>query len=273
VKSDVTVFVWGPHQGLVPAAREQGALRTADSWLVNDGRVVGLELHRRRFFGACEGAAGGAPRGLRGFWEAAIAQLPRAGRWFPRVELAADPPHELRLRVRPAPSRSTSASLWINDEPDPRLAPRCKGPDLDALAELRRRAEAMGAHEALLTTPSGLVREAAHASLMWWDGERLCTPSPSLRVLPGVTLQILRGVARELGKTVEHRRCQVGALEGHEVWLVNALHGIRPVTRWVGAQMTAGPASRAASWQALLEARAESLPGDANAWSRRGGVK
>jgi branched-subunit amino acid aminotransferase/4-amino-4-deoxychorismate lyase len=48
-------------------------------------------------------------------------------------------------------------------------------------------------------------------------------------------------------------------LDGREAWLVNALHGIRPVRSWSGFAGTAGPAVRAAAWQLDLEALAEPL--------------
>ena len=41
-------------------------------------------------------------------------------------------------------------------------------------------------------------------------------------------------------------------LAGRETWLVSALHGIRAVTRWVGGRR-AGAATRAATWQRLLD--------------------
>jgi hypothetical protein len=44
------------------------------------------------------------------------------------------------------------------------------------------------------------------------------------------------------------------------VWLVNALHGIRPVTRWREAAILAGPAHRAPARQAWLEETTEPLP-------------
>jgi hypothetical protein len=49
-------------------------------------------------------------------------------------------------------------------------------------------------------------------------------------------------------------------------WLVNALHGIRPVTGWsgtgtgTGRPMRAGPASRAAEWRKWLQDIMEPLP-------------
>jgi hypothetical protein len=43
-------------------------------------------------------------------------------------------------------------------------------------------------------------------------------------------------------------------LAGREVWLTSALHGIRPVGRWLSPAQLAGLATRAPGWQAALEA-------------------
>ena len=254
------VFTWRPGRGFVPCAPEDGRLLIADSWLVSDGRVRGLERHRERFLRACTEVARIRRGHLPAFWQATVRELPRRGRWFPRVELSVNPRTELRLRIRPAPPQGAALRLWVWDEPDPRTAPRQKGPDLARLAEVRRRAGTAGADEALLTTRSGLVLEATNSSVLWWEGPCLCIPPPVLRILPGVTADVIQDIAARLGARMEHRRRRVPDLDGCEVWLVNALHGIRPVSTWVGTSVVAGPALRALDWQARLEACAEPLP-------------
>ena len=253
-------FTWGPGRGLTAEAGADDPPLIADSWLVSDGSTRGLDLHRQRFFRGCLAAGRVRPEELRAFWRAALRELPRRGRWFPRVELDARTRRDLRLRVRPAPPRGAALRVLAWEGPDPRSAPRLKGPDLARLAEVRRRATAAGADEALLTTPSGLVLETTTCSVLWWEGSHLCVPSPALAVLPGVTAQLLREIARRSGAPIQHRRRRPADLDGCEVWLVNALHGIRPMSHWVGTPVTAGPALRAPEWQARLEALAEPLP-------------
>jgi branched-subunit amino acid aminotransferase/4-amino-4-deoxychorismate lyase len=231
----------------------------ADSWLVEDGCVRALDRHRRRFFRSCIEVTRVPQHELHAFWNAVVRALPRRGRWFPRVELCV-PQAELRLRIRPAPPQGTALRLWTGKGLDPRMAPRQKGPDLARLAEVRERARMKGADEALLTTQSGLVLEATTASLLWWEGPYLCMPSPALRVLPGVTAQVLQEIALRSGTPVKYRRRRIRDLDGREVWLVNALHGIRAVKRWVGTPVVAGPAVRAREWQSRLEACVEPLP-------------
>jgi branched-subunit amino acid aminotransferase/4-amino-4-deoxychorismate lyase len=263
------ILGWREEDGLVPRATDpEGPPLAADSWLVRDGRVRGLDRHRTRFTAACADATGEPAARIDGFWQQAVAALPRTGDWFPRVELttAGDGgATSLYLRIRPAPSRTAGLTVWPSDEPDRRTHPRRKGPDLALLDALRARAAGQGAQEALLTTESGLVLEGATTSLLWWEDETLCLPSSDLPVLPGVTRALIEEHAAELGVPVAHRRRTLTELEGHETWLVNALHGIRPVTAWHGSPLSAGPAFHAPRWQTWLDDLAEPIT-DVHTW-------
>src|SRR5689334_17429368 len=126
-------------------------LLVADSWLVLDGSVRSLGRHVSRFTRSCLDLGVVTPGELDRFWRETISALPRTGAWFPRVELAGDPP-SLRLRLRPAPERGDHVRVWVPDTPDHRVHPARKGPDLLALGELRAEAETHDAHEALLRT-------------------------------------------------------------------------------------------------------------------------
>ena len=250
---------WSPARGLTPAAEATTPLLVADSWLVRDGRVRGLERHRERFLRTC-GEVGGPPlRRLLEFWRDMTDALPRTGEWFPRVELAAGSP-QLRLLLRHAPPLGTGVRVWTTGQADPRTVPRRKGPDLGALARVRERAFGQGAEEAVLVAPSGSVLEAATASVLWWEDDTLCLPPPRLPVLPGVTVALVQERARREGIAVAHRERTVAGLDGREVWLVNALHGIRQVTGWTGEPLRAAPARRAPEWRAWLDDIMEPLP-------------
>ncbi|AJT62378.1 hypothetical protein T261_0689 [Streptomyces lydicus] len=239
-------------------------LLAADSWLVQDGRARELDRHRDRFTAAVAEAGGPAPTAVQAFWESELRQLPAAGDWFPRAELTQEGTHAPRLgfRLRPAPSRTEEVRVWVPGRPDPRGVPRRKGPDLDVLGALREEAVAAGATEALLTTEDGLLLEGATSSLLWWEDDTLCTVDPSLPTLPGVTRDWALHRAEALGIPVRRRRRRLPDLAGLEVWCVNALHGIRPVTAWVGAGPgpTPGPAPRSGPWRAAWAAAAEVLP-------------
>ncbi|MBK3577712.1 aminotransferase class IV [Streptomyces sp. MBT65] len=250
---------WSPDRGLTPAETSGERLLVADSWLVRDGKVRGLDLHQERFLRSCSEVGGPPLHQLLKFWRDMTDALPRTGEWFPRVELAGDS-MELRLLMRQAPPLGTSVRVWATGQSDPRIVPRRKGPDLDTLAEVRGRASQEGAEEAVLVTPTGVVLEAATASVLWWEDDTLCLPSPMLPVLPGVTLALLQERALRTGIRVAHRERTVTELDGHEVWLVNALHGIRPVTAWMGGLLRAAPAERAPEWRTWLEEIMKPLP-------------
>ncbi|MCX4764493.1 aminotransferase class IV [Streptomyces sp. NBC_01275] len=254
------MLAWTPQHGLKAAGPgAERRLLVADSWLVRDGRMRGPDRHRERFLRSCAECDGPPLRRLLEFWQDMTAALPRTGDWFPRVELTAESP-ELRLLLRPAPPLGSEVRLWAAGQPDPRAVPRRKGPDLAALAQVRRRAADRGAQEAVLVTPSGVVLESATASVLWWEDDTLCLPAARLPVLPGVTMGLVRERAVRLGVPVAHRERALAELDGREVWLVNALHGIRPVTGWTGEAMTAGPATRAAEWREWLDGLMQPLP-------------
>ena len=92
------------------------------------------------------------------------------------------------------------------------------------------------------------------------EDDTLCVPSPALRVLPGVTTGLLQEQARLRGLPVRPRRARLCELAGREVWLVNALHGIRVVDSWIGAGLPAGEPTRATAWRSWLDNLAEPLP-------------
>ncbi len=238
---------------LVSCPDDARSLAAADSWLLRDGAVRALDLHRARFDASCR-ARGVPDARLDAFWSGLDCLLPGTGAWFPRAELTAA--GELRLRMRPAPALGTRLTASPYPGPDPRAEPRTKGPDLERLAQARAGAAAHGADEALLLSGEGFVLEGTTTSLLWWDGDTLCLPSAALPVLPGVTASLLVRLAREERVPVRYCHARLPDLSGREAWLVNALHGIRPVTAWRGVALAAGRPARAAAWSARLGALA-----------------
>jgi len=254
-----TLHVWQAGElRSAPGGAGDGAdprLLVADSWLVDDGRVLALDVHRDRFTSSVRDEVDGpGDDELDAFWSAAVAALPRTGAWFPRVELVSgdDDAARLRLRVRPAPPRRRSTVL-ATAEHDPRTRPTVKGPDLAALGGLVAEARARGADEAVLLSPEGHVVEGAWSSVVWWRGDALCLPSDELPRLPGVTLRSLTTLAAVLGVDVLHDRTRPDELDGFEVWTLNALHGIRIVTGWVDGPSPAEEPGRLALWRGRLD--------------------
>ncbi|HEX6448013.1 MAG TPA: aminotransferase class IV [Trebonia sp.] len=250
----VALLRWhGGSAGFRPTA-EPGEIRVIDSWLVDGGRVLAFDAHQRRFGLACGALAGIGRERTREFLLAAMTRVPGEGRWFPRAELvdvAGD--HRLQLRIRPAPPREQSVRLWISPSPDTRTNPAVKGPDLDWLATQRKAAVAAGADEAVLLSADGHVLEGSATSIMWWRGDMLCAPPEDGGLLPGTTRNLLLDAARAAGIPVAFETRTPAALAGLEVWAVNALHGVRPVTTWTGTDLAPGPGNRAPRWQLYLD--------------------
>jgi branched-subunit amino acid aminotransferase/4-amino-4-deoxychorismate lyase len=228
------------------------ALLAADSWLVADGRARAVERHWARFSATCL-EHGVEPEALAAFRAGVERALPARGRWFPRVELRDD--GELALQLRPAPRREPTVVAWVADVPDPRGAPRHKGPDLERLAALRERAAVHGAGEAVIADADGRLLEGAFTSLLWWEGETLCAVPDDAPILPGITRALLLELAHERDTPVAQRRPRPQELAGRETWLVSALHGIRAVTRWAGGGPPTVDAPHAIAWQRLLDER------------------
>lgn len=244
-----------------PESRSAG-VRIVDSWLVDAGRVRGLAEHAGRFRAACTRLFGLPADRTTRFLRAAGDRLPDTGRWFPRVELALDQGEaRFQLWLRPAPPRGTAVRLWYPGEPDRRCCPGVKGIDLDQLAELRAAALAAGGDEPVLLSSAGHVLEGATTSIVWWRGSVLCGPPAGPELLPGITRTLLSAVAGAAGHPVVSELATPEELAGIPVWTVNSLHGIRPVTGWLGlaTELPAPPdsAPAVAHWQACLDRLAE----------------
>ncbi|MDQ4137696.1 MAG: aminotransferase class IV [Actinomycetota bacterium] len=232
----------------------------ADSWLVVEGRVRGLDLHRRRFLSAISPTMR-ANLTPEAFWDACIAELPRTGEWFPRVEL------QLRLhtpllvfRLRPAPQRARSLRVATYSGPDPRTKPTVKGPDLERLAAVRTSVQPLGADEAVLLSPDGFVIEGAYSAFAWWRGDDLVFPDPALERVDSVTARSLHVLATALGVRVRTEFARPDELEGRELWALSALHGARIVTSWIDGPALAAESGRLDAWRRRLDAIARPLP-------------
>lgn len=259
-----TVLRWrgGALQELEPdpgaprdAAAADDGLLAADSWLLQDGAALAVDAHRARFLGSLP--AGAVDEAIA-FWDAAIAALPRAGAWFPRLELRSTGDLVLRIRTAPALRRDVSLVTW--EGPDPRRSPTVKGPDLARLAAARDAAVDLGVDDVVLLDADGAVAETSSANLVWWRGDALGVPGDGTARVPGVTAGALRALATALGVPVVPERATPDDLDGREVWAVNALHGIRIVTSWPGGPSPAAEPGRLGLWRARLEALRRPLP-------------
>ena len=227
------------------------ALQVADSFLVANGKVRGIELHRERFVRSCAEAGVDAS----GFWDEQVGRLPGFGRWFPRFELHTS--GELAVQLRPAPPIGGRVRVVVHDGRDPRVSPRVKGPDLELLGKLKE-STAHRADEILLLDQDGTVLEAAYSALAWWENDTLCFPPSDRPLLPSVTAQLLRRIATTQGVPIsEHPITPADLQTATEAWLLNALHGIRPIHAWSDSAIDPLPNSHSASWQTQLTALAQ----------------
>lgn len=241
------------------SSADDTAIEVADSWLVDDGRARALALHRARFAAAMPAHIRAELR-FDAFWSAALALIPRTGRFFPRIELtAAGGARRLALRLRAAPPLSTSVTTITHIGPDPRSHPTVKGPDLAAMAALRTLAQRRGADEAVITTADGFVVEGATTGLLWWRGATLCAPPPEFERVDSITAKSAIMLATALGTPVRHEAVRPKDLDGLEMWAVNALHGIRIITAWVDGPRPAAKPHRLKTWRSRLGALTQPL--------------
>lgn len=235
----MTVWEWNARESRfedLPEGVGSWTLLAADSWFVDNGRVRAFDRHQARFAEAVA-QVGVGDLVTAEFWKAVVEKIPDAGEWFPRVDVL-DPDTGggrcLAFRLRPAPPRTQELRIFIPPYSDPRTAPGRKGPDIALLDRLRTEArDEYDCDEVLLLSEGGIVIEAATTSLLWWVGDTLCAPDPGLGALPGVTSAVILDEARARSVPVDFRHVRPEELNGNEVWLVNALHGIRRVREFV----------------------------------------
>ncbi|MCU1558493.1 MAG: hypothetical protein JWN09_2488 [Microbacteriaceae bacterium] len=225
----------------------------ADSWLVTDGAVLALDLHRSRFLDAIDREHYPELDAER-FWDAAIAAIPRSDAWFPRVELQLRRGAPLLVfRLRSAPERTRSLRLATHPGPDPRTSPLVKGPDTEALSRARTGAQERGADEAVILSSDGYVVEGANSSLLWWRGAILCAPSLEFDRVDSVTARSVITLATAIGVEVYYESVTPAELDGVELWALSALHGIRIVTAWIDGPSVAEEPGRLGAWRARLD--------------------
>lgn len=228
-------------------------LLAADSWLIEDGAIRGVYLHRQRFISSCSSIHASLSRSVEPFFDHVLSVLPRTGGWFPRIELVDDGDFSLYMRLRPAPEIKETLTLTQLVEKDCRTNPRIKGPDLKALGRLRLAVQERGVDEAVITTPSGIVLEGLSTSIIWWDNNTLCYPPANLRVLPSVTRQLLLQMATRFNVPTAAKTINVINLHRHPVWALNALHGIREVTHWMPERIVLPCLSDTADWREQMK--------------------
>jgi branched-subunit amino acid aminotransferase/4-amino-4-deoxychorismate lyase len=256
-------FLWFDQDLRAGSGGTAAVVLVGDSFLLDDGAVLALDLHRDRFLASVSIQAPERRPEAEEFWPAAIAALPREGRWFPRIELArletGSVDASFRVTVRPCPPLSQSIRL-VTASHDPRRTPAIKGPDLARLEVLRGEARTAGSDEAVILSPDGTVVEGNYTSLVWWRGDALCVVADDVPRLPGVTERSLVTLATALGVEVLPDEVLPAELDGLELWALSSLHGIRIATAWVSGPGLAERPGRLRLWRQRLDALRRPLP-------------
>ncbi|NQX27865.1 aminotransferase class IV [Microbacteriaceae bacterium VKM Ac-2854] len=166
----------------------------------------------------------------------------------------------MQLRLRDAPTLGRAVRLWTSPV-DPRRVPETKGPDIPALAILRERAISAGADEPVLLDAERHVVDGATSAIVWWLGDTLVTPPVAGHErVASVTARTLSVLAGAMGISVTEYPATPDELDGTEVWAVNALHGIRLTTEWIGGPALAAEPGRLDAWRRRLEVLRRPLP-------------
>lgn len=258
------LYAWRP--GVDPSWQQvdwcdpnDSVLLVADSWRVVDGHTRGLEKHRARFLAAVAAQQPDEVLAAESFVDEVITALPRSGDWFPRIELRwRAGGAQWWLNVRPTPA-TTEAVVVATAPTDVRTQPLIKGPDLEALLGLRTAVQPLGAGEALIVDADGYLVEGAYSGLVWWRDGVLERPADALPRIASVTADLVLDAARAAGVPLGERRARPAELDGCELWVLSALHGLRVATEWVNGP-TLAPGDRAADGRAWLAAAVQPLP-------------
>jgi branched-subunit amino acid aminotransferase/4-amino-4-deoxychorismate lyase len=207
-------------------------LSVADSWFVTNGMARALDKHFSRFSDSITDPE--CKKQLAVFFAAVLEAIPQSGDWFPRIEYRAERPigERLFLRLRPAPERTETCTLWTYDQEDPRVNAKIKGPDLSVCQRLRRVANLHGADEAVLVDGDGFISDGALSAIVWWQGDTLCAPDDQTPWLPSITRELVFTIAAQAGYETALVRQRPEELANSEVWSLSSLQGIRGVTGW-----------------------------------------
>ncbi|HYS19449.1 MAG TPA: aminotransferase class IV [Gemmatimonadales bacterium] len=111
-----------------------------------------------------------------------------------------------------------------------------KTTERDCFEEAAAEADRAEADDALLLTAEGWVTEGTVWNLLWWEGERLCTPGQDLGILPGVGRARIGELVR-----VEEGHWRREALDGRSLFLTSAVRGVVPLARLDGAPVPLDP--------------------------------
>jgi branched-subunit amino acid aminotransferase/4-amino-4-deoxychorismate lyase len=248
------------QEGSLTPKESHESVLVADSFLVEDGKVRSLQLHQDRFLRGLRAKAPDLLDTYDSFMKAAIALIPRTGRYFPRFEVQDSSTPVFVFMLREAPEQLGPATLWTYPYPDPRKDLSTKGPELSLGVELRSLAQAQGADETILLNKHGEISEGALSSLVWWRGDVLCAPGNEIPWLESVTRLEIFQIAETMGIKTRFEHAMPEELVGLELWLLSSLQGIRTVKGWVGVSENFPQGQHATAFEKRMKMLASALP-------------
>lgn len=248
------------QEGSLTPKESHESVLVADSFLVEDCKVRSLQLHQDRFLRGLQDKAPELVATYDSFMKAAIALIPRTGRYFPRFEVQDAESPVFVFTLREAPEQLGQATLWTYPYPDPRKDLSTKGPELSLGVELRSLAQTQGADEAILLNEHGEISEGALSSLVWWRGDVLCAPGNEIPWLESVTRLEIFQIAESMGIKTRFEHAIPEELVGLELWLLSSLQGIRTVKSWVGVSENFPQAQNATAFEKRMKMLASALP-------------
>lgn len=253
--------------------QDREPLLVADSFRVcldplrNAAATRGLKLHFTRFRASALKAAAELRQEDRGnesrastafqseldqFLADSMKRIAEYGEGWPRLEYWApesegDTASPLRLSLRALPQLGESLTLKTAAATAIDHRDR-KGPNI---SKYRLIGAELGA-EGLLLNEHGAILEGTTTSLLWWSGGMLHRSMQTDRV-PSVTEALIIRYAAENGALAAPASVTPDFISKREVWAVNALHGIRVVTRINGVQLPEPDEQRLARFRAALD--------------------
>lgn len=216
-----------------PGVLGQGLFETM---LVRNGRPWLLDEHLARLAASAPALGLAVPTSLAEFVLSTCAEWPADLEGALRLvctpmtafcTIGPVPPRLLSLRVRTLPASSGLPVKSLS-----------YGPSLIA----RRQAAASGVDDALWVSPEGYALEGPTSSLVWLDGDTLCTVPSSVGVLPGVTAAWLLAQAPSQGWRAAHRMIKAADLHATDgLWLASSVRGLAEIRVLDGVELHPSP--------------------------------
>jgi len=161
------------------------------------------------------------------------------------VYATVDPVPRERILPRRDGLKIATASLGVNADARgeaPWLLGGVKALSYASMMAVTRWAKTQGADDALWVSADGFALEGPTSSLLWLEGETLCTTPTSAGILPGTTSAYLLEQAPKAGLKTTERLISVGDLKNAEAaWLSSSVRGVAFITQIDGEAVAQRP--------------------------------